>query len=102
MENRVRVAYYREPRYFLEGHWRRYYRGHGFDGLEGGPKERGGQTCAEVHIGGHIYVGWAECSLKDSFCYSIGRKIAVGRLRKKIERLGYTITSDGFVEATDV
>ena len=101
MENRVKVEHYRIPIGYVHTAPIRYYRGSGF-GLKGyncRPDERGGQTFARVDLDGNHYQAWADCSVKDSFSYRIGRKIAVGRLRKRLELIGYTVNGDGFVEA---
>ena len=44
------------------------------------PSEKGGLTVCYLCDDKGIYgVGFAECSAKDSFCYKVGRKIALDR-----------------------
>lgn len=48
------------------------------------PESKGGETeCHLVLRDGTEIVGVAQCSLKDNFCYRIGREIALGRALKK-------------------
>lgn len=43
------------------------------------PHPRGGATCVTLSIGDKLIGGWANCSFADSFCYALGREIALGR-----------------------
>jgi len=94
---KARIAHFRVPRGHLYA--RRYYRGAGFafKGYTEMPDERGGRTTAAFQVGQKHYVGFAECSAKDSFCYRTGRTIALGRLRKALEPLGYGVDQHGNV-----
>jgi len=47
---------------------------------------RGGSTTAEIIFDDQIFVGEANCSLKDNFCKRIGREIAYGRAMKNVCR----------------
>ena len=62
----------------------RYHRGES----DWTPFERGGLTICEIRddAGNIIATGEAECSLKDAFCYRIGRQIAEGRARKRLNQ----------------
>lgn len=51
------------------------------------PSSKGGlTTCVIEDDSGHIFIGQAECSFKDSFVYAIGRKIAFGRAEKQMRK----------------
>lgn len=73
----------REAMIYLE----RYYRGKGFHMLgDVEPYPKGGLTICKVYNGRgeEILEARARCSIKDNFCYSLGRKIAKGRALKAL------------------
>ena len=99
IENRIRIAHFRTPREFESAYVARYFRGNGFEGsFASEPREKGGMTTAEIALNSTVFIATAHCSVRDSYCYRIGRDIAVGHLRKQIEHLGYTVTDAGIVE----
>jgi len=52
------------------------------------PRERGGETVCYLYQEDKLVgMGIASCSLKDQFCYRIGRLISEGRARKTMEGL---------------
>ena len=55
------------------------------------PRERGGMTICYLYQKDNdnfIGMGMAHCSLKDQFCYRIGRLISEGRARKTVSIKG--------------
>ena len=90
METRVQVKHYRMVP-GINTRPRRYFRGFGFKdaGFNGiAPSVMGGRTVAYVDVDGHVYAALAECSMRDQFNYRLGRLIATGRLRKRLEQEG--------------
>lgn len=56
------------------------------------PATRGGITICTIKGENGLYAGASFCSRKDNFCYSLGRKIALGRALKNYDH-GLGITS---------
>jgi hypothetical protein len=61
------------------GNLRRYYRN--FKNFK--PQVKGGKTIFRIIADEGEFVGIAECSDKDNYCYRIGRDIAFGRANKQ-------------------